>query len=59
MTNLNNSGIFVKPFQNFDVDEEQLRIVLTDQNIKLANAVNLKDTGIYQTIEIVNSQTFF
>ena len=56
---LNNTGIYVKPYQNFDVPQEQLRIVLTDQNIKLANAINVKDTGIYDLIELVNNQLFF
>jgi len=56
---LNTLGVYVKPYQNFQVDEEQLRILLNTINQKTASAVNLKDTGIYQTIEQVNSQTFF
>lgn len=59
MTSLNNTGAYVQPFRNFDVDEQQLRIALIDQHSKTANAINLKDTAIYQTIEIVNNQTFF
>ncbi len=56
---LNTLGVYVKPYQNFQVDEEQLRILLNTINQRTASAINLKDTGIYQTIEQINSQTFF
>lgn len=52
-------GVFVDTSQNFQVNDEELRIVLTSQNQLHASAINAKDTGIYSDVEIVNSQTFF
>ena len=52
-------GVFIPTSENFQVSDEELRLVLTKQTYQTAFAVNLKETGIYQTVEIQTSQTWF
>ena len=52
-------GVFIPTSENFQVSDEELRIVLTKQTYQTAFALNLKETGIYQTVEIQTSQTWY
>ena len=52
-------SVFIPTSENFQVSDEELRIVLTKQTYQTAFALNLKETGIYQTVEVQTSQTWF
>lgn len=52
-------GIFVDTFKNFNVSEEELRLVLTSQNQLLASAINAKESGLYPLTEFITSQAYF
>lgn len=52
-------SVFVDASQNFQVNEEELRLVLTSQTQLIASAVNSKETGIYTTQEFITSQIYF
>lgn len=65
-----NSGLFIPSTQVWDVDEinrvdvqskefKELLVRLYQNLNRMAVAVNLKDSAIYDTSEFVNGQTFF
>lgn len=59
MTSPTAQGVFLNTSENFQVNEDELRYLLTKQTYQTASAVNLKETAIYQTVEIQTSQTWF
>jgi hypothetical protein len=49
---------FLPTFRNLDVNEEQLKIVLSQFITNTSYAVNIKQNGQYETIELLSSQQF-
>jgi hypothetical protein len=54
-----NQNSFVPTFQNFQVNDELLRQVLDQSYVNMAYAINYRDIGTYDTVEVVNGQQFF
>lgn len=49
---VNSSGnTYVRTFRNFEVDETNLKIQLTDFASEITSSLNLKENGIYETVE--------
>jgi len=49
---------FLPTFRNLELNDEQLRIVLSQYLTNSAYAVNIKQSGQYETIELLSSQQF-
>ncbi len=55
----NSQGPFLPTSQVFPEDESQRLIVLTDNYISIAQGVNQREIGTYETVEQLNGQQFF
>lgn len=53
------SQSFLPTYRNFDVDEGQLRLLLTSNHTSIANAVNVKTNGIFELVETLTAEQFF
>lgn len=49
---------FLPTFRNLQVDDEQFRIVLSQYLTNASYAVNIKQNGQYETIELISGQQF-
>lgn len=52
-------NIYLPTFRDFQQDEGQLRLLMSKVYTEIANSVNLKETGVYDLVEVQNSQQFF
>lgn len=50
---------FLPTTQVFPEDRSQRLIVLTDNYTALAHAINIREIGVYETVEQINGQQFF
>lgn len=53
------SNSFLPPYRNFDVDDGQLKLLLTSDRTAIANAVNVKTNGIFEIVETMTAEQFF
>lgn len=56
---INSQTAFLNTFIDLQLNDEQLRIVLTDLITKSAYAVNLREIAQYDLIELLTGQQFF
>lgn len=56
---VNAETAFVNIYKDFQVDDEQLRIRLTQIFTQYGQALNLKDIAVYDTVENQTGQQFF
>lgn len=56
LNSINNT--YLPTFRNFDQDDDQLRVLLNKTYTETAFAVNFKENGIYELVELQNGQQF-
>lgn len=62
MTNAPTSGFgntYVATMRNYELEEDQLRLVLSRDYTSMAYAVNNKTNGIFETVETQDGEQFF
>lgn len=50
---------YLPTFRDFQQDDEQLRLLLSKVYTEIVNSVNIKENGVYDLVEVQNSQQFF
>lgn len=55
----NQSTSFLPVFRNFDVDDDELRIQLSNSYLQIAQSVNARQTGFFLEQEFQNGQQWF
>lgn len=50
---------YIPTFRDFQQDDENLRLLLSTSYTEIANSVNIKENGVYDLVEVQNSQQFF
>lgn len=50
---------YVNQYTNYELEQEELKTLLTRRDTQLSTSLNLKTNGIYETIELQNGEQFF
>ena len=50
---------YLQTYRNFEGDQEQIRLLLNNSYRDTAEAVNLREIGIHELVEVQNGQQFF
>lgn len=50
---------YLPTFRDFQQNDHDLRLLLSKSYTEIANSVNIKENGVYDLVEVQNSQQFF
>lgn len=56
---INSQAVFIATSRNFNVEEEDLPVILSQYYREIAYAVNVKEIASYDTAELLNGQQYF
>lgn len=50
---------YISQYTNYELDDEEIRLQLTRRDTQIAIALNLKENGIYETVETQDGEQWF
>ncbi len=50
---------YVNQYTNYELDEDQLKTLLTRRDTQLSTSLNFKTNGVFETVELQNGEQFF
>jgi len=50
---------YVNQYTNYELEQEELKTLLTRRDTQLSTSLNLKTNGVYETVELQNGEQFF
>lgn len=55
----NSQAVFIPTSRNFNVEDDELPVILSQYYREIAYAVNIKEIASYDTVELLNGQQYF
>jgi hypothetical protein len=50
---------YVNQYTNYELEQDELKTLLTRRDTQMSTVLNLKTNGIYETVELQNGEQFF